>query len=1051
MTTSALDEVILAADTEKCAIFFETMSESQRKALAPRALQWISAINGYICRDRKPYMVFDKSITSDIEFYQSIQARVVAFPTEFSERSAPVARMAVLATCGFPEVKKAGARGTPDPDLAARLLKARKPSWIDKWCAYVVKDFPASHWSTLYELEKSGICTVERNAGYWISMLCGLPNAEGMYEILAQDEKVRDEIWEMLADQGVVRMLAEPEQISHEIFRKQWTRIGSMSGSKQIGTRKSSEMWREALVRLANEGLIDRNRLIEYSFTALSGAAEKESKKSYYQHVSTADFAITLNQELTRENIASYKSQFASLLGATHKDVSNYASTVLAAMPEGSLSASEICSCIAPAFLNKSKEPAESALKLLTRLAKEDLSKRSEYGPAILAAFGHSSKEIHKKALALVESTKMLEDHNLLCEFRQRMDMLAGMERTNAAKLADKYQTSDGTPVSNAVPVPAQTANADELYARVSKLDKTLRALAKIDDAVEATKKTMRLDAPVSLDALEFPRLNPEKAVKPIANLDDLVYMYTKVWSGKSDAMELEAVLEGVSRLCHERPADFQQKTDVLRQKALKVTEEFLGFGWHKSLAHLASCWIGESTGYGSPTVGAEGGSFFIRRCLAVAKRAASKQPAPLLAAPTHGGGWIDPEILVKRVLEYFWLKIEPDRIDFIQALLRLAPENRTAALEAAASAKGEIGDALRYALGGSDAPRIQTPEYWVAAFRARDPKGTSSELLKFLPNFGPDGAEPATYGLNMEPVEQFAKDRYASISAGLPNFLPVKSADPDFPGGEKPGPIRTQADFAALSAKRNKYAFFPTVLLHDNSNSWFSGTEPYNWLHNRESLLALYAKRMLQNIESIGSYWHGDFELMFDADISMAGNGRYFICTAMSSKNNDLARLAVDALISAVGECRIGASAYGEAMAAILPAGVITAVRWTRGLRDMSRTSTLHAQFTWQAVCTLIEKASITSTQQIPFLELLVELQLEHGFRPESTLVQVLSSTTGGGKGAKLAKTILGFSGQDNSTLQAALQDLESRIKRAERWQSWSKRSAAAREKVEA
>jgi len=821
-----------------------------------------------------------------------------------------------------------------------------------------------------------------------------------------------------------------------------------MSGSKQIGTRKGSEMWREALARLAKEGLTDRNRLIEYSFTTLSGAAEKESKKSYYQQVSTADFAITLNQDLTRESIASYKSQFASLLGATHKDVSTYASTVLAAMPERSLSAAEICSCIAPAFLNKSKEPAESALKLLTRLAKEDPSKRSEYGPAILAAFNHSSKEIHKKALALVESTKMLEDHNLLCEFRQRMDMLAGMERTNAAKLAAKYQTSDGT-VADAVPVAVQTTNADELYIRASKLDKTLRALAKIDDAAEATKKSMRLDAPVSLDTLEFPRLNPEKAVKPISNLDDLVYLYTKVWSGKSDAMELEAVLDGVSRLCHERPPDFQQKTDVLRQKAQKVTDEFLGFGWHKSLAHLASCWIGESTGYSSPNVGAEAGSFFIRRCLAVAKRAASEQPAPLLAAPTHAGGWIDPEILVKRVLEYFWLKIEPDRIDFIQALLRLAPENRAAALEAAESAKGEIGDALRYALGGADAPRIQTPEYWVAAFRARDPKGTSSELLKQLPNFGPDGAEPATYGLNMEPVEQFAKDRYASISAGLPNFLPVKSADPDFPGAEKPGPIRTQADFAALSAKRNKYAFFPTVLLHDNANSWFSGAEPYNWLHNRESLLALYAKRMLQNIESIGSYWHGDFELMFDPDISMAGNGRYFICTAMSSKNNDLARLAVDALISAVGECRIGAGAYGEAMAAILPAGVITAVRWTRGLRDMSRTSPLHAQFTWQSISTLIENASITSTQQIPFLELLVELQLEHGFKPEATLVQALSSTTGGGKGAKLAKTILTFHGQDNSTIRAALQDLESRINRAERWQNWSKRSAAAREKV--
>src|SRR5271168_2147743 len=136
MTESPLDEIILAADTEKCALFFETMTEPQRKALSARALQWISAISGYMCRNRKPYELFDKAIKQDVEFYQSIQAHAVAFPIEFSERSVPVARMAVLATCGFPEVKKAGARGLPEPDLATRLLKARKPTWLDKWCAY---------------------------------------------------------------------------------------------------------------------------------------------------------------------------------------------------------------------------------------------------------------------------------------------------------------------------------------------------------------------------------------------------------------------------------------------------------------------------------------------------------------------------------------------------------------------------------------------------------------------------------------------------------------------------------------------------------------------------------------------------------------------------------------------------------------------------------------------------------------------------------------------------------------------------------------------------
>jgi hypothetical protein len=1069
MTTSQLDEIILAADTEKCAVFFETMTEPQRKALSQRALQWASAINGYCYRARERYHMLDDAVVKDVEFYESIQSHAVTFPTDFTDASYPVARMAVLATCAFPELKKADTRGLPEPKLAARLLQARKPAWLSKWCAYVLKEFPSTYWLALYELEKTGAHAIERTAAYWVAMVCGLPKTEGMYQnILAQDEKMRTELWEMLADSGVMRTLAEPEQIRHENSGKRWRSGGDIFARNQTGSRKGSDLWREALVKLALEGLIDHDRLIEYSFMALSRTAENQSKKSYYQHVSTADFAIKLNQDLTKENIVSYISQFTSLLGATHQDISTYASTVLAAMPEGKLSVAAICSCIEPAFLNKSKEPADSALKLLTRLTKEHPLERAEYGPAILSAFNHSSKDIHRKALALIESTKMLEDQSLLSEFKQRMDMLAGMERTNAAKMAADYERASGT-ISDAVPGGAgsggtrsggagwggtksgntvlahtvaasiESANAEELFARASALDPTLRTLARIDEAIEATKKKTCIDAPVSLDTLEFPRLNPDKSLKPIANFDDLVYMFTKVWSGKSDALELEALFDGVSRLCHERPPDFQQKTDVLRQKAQKSAQEDPSYPSRAGLGHIALAWLCEASPHNSIISNPQRLTFFGRRCLAVAQRAASKQSAPLLAKPTHAGGWIDPQILVKRLLEYLRSNIEPDKADFIQALLRMAPDNRAIAFEAAIAIKGEIGRALRYALGGGNMADVQTPEYWVAAFRARDPKGTSSELLKLLPKFGPDAAEPAVYRFNIEAIKDFASDRYSSMSGGLPDFLSVKADDPKPPANEQnKNIIQTALDHLLRSANRHNYDFYPTVLLHDNTNSWFTGPDTYSWLHNRESLLSLYAKRMLVNIHSIGNYWQSNYDVLFDPDISMAGIGRYVLCFAMSSKNNDVARLAVDALIAAVAECRIGGSAFGEAMATVLPPGVITPVRWVRGLRAAARTSPLHAHFTWQAVCTLIEQASITPTQQIPFLELLAELQVEHRFKHEDSLAQALAGNTGAGKSAKLVKTILAFTGDDNSAVRAALQDLESRINRVERWQNW-------------
>jgi hypothetical protein len=79
--------------------------------------------------------------------------------------------------------------------------------------------------------------------------------------------------------------------------------------------------------------------------------------------------------------------------------------------------------------------------------------------------------------------------------------------------------------------------------------------------------------------------------------------------------------------------------------------------------------------------------------------------------------------------------------------------------------------------------------------------------------------------------------------------------------------------------------------------------------------------------------------------------------------------------------------------------------------------------------------------------LELLVELQFEHRFKPDDALVQVLSGTKGEGKSLKLVNSILAFAGSDHGTFQAGLLDLESRISRAERWQNWVNAGVALRQ----
>ncbi len=371
MTTSALDEIIIAADEAKCEEFFRGMKEAQRKQLAPRALQWASALNGFVNRERPQFLVFDKDAGGDIEFYRSIEQGKIAFPNHFNEASFPLSRMAVLATANFPEVKKSGLKGLPAPQVAARILIDRKPTWIDKWCALALKESTGTHWLALYLLEKEALCKIERNPSYWISMLCGLSEQVLFCELLEKDADLAEEVWQMLADAGVARALAEPERIAQEIFRKRWNSGGNIFASMEVVTRKGNNVFHESLILSAERNLLDRDRLIEYSFNSLSVIGEIEAKRSPYQSVSEADFSMRLNKELLKGVTAPYASRYASLLKAAHKDVSTYASTVLTEMPMESLSVEDICAEIGPAFLTKSKEPAEAALKLLSTLAKE--------------------------------------------------------------------------------------------------------------------------------------------------------------------------------------------------------------------------------------------------------------------------------------------------------------------------------------------------------------------------------------------------------------------------------------------------------------------------------------------------------------------------------------------------------------------------------------------------------------------------------------------------------------------------------------------------------
>jgi len=435
-----------------------------------------------------------------------------------------------------------------------------------------------------------------------------------------------------------------------------------------------------------------------------------------------------------------------------------------------------------------------------------------------------------------------------------------------------------------------------------------------------------------------------------------------------------------------------------------------------------------------------------------------------MLAAPTHKNGYIDPSILVERICEYqrqgrlltygakvsAWADIDAaskwiqdsksnayyaDAPEFLQALLRLAPDGRAAALREAQKIQGEFGSALRYALGEGELHDIESPQLALTAFRSRFPFKTADMDNSVIKDHFPDGIHPAQYIFSSEVVEKQLDDRFSTIRTMLPAFLDTTRNGIDtFPRARELAASYSQLDRYAVNAELAEFELLPTVALHTClSKAWSVGDISLVWLQNREPMLAQISKNILIHVKSIGTFWQQDYSSLFDSDFPMHKNGNWWFAITLAVKGDDLRRVALDVLVAAVAENRADPDLLGETMALLT---ALTSTKWTKALRELARVSALHALASWRVVMNFL--ANATGKANLAFLELALELYEEHRFLPTENAITALKNVEGAGKAAKIAKQLVtvGCDGPASESLQKAVeQSFGSRLARVERW----------------
>ncbi|MGE0491238.1 MAG: DUF6493 family protein [Vulcanimicrobiota bacterium] len=836
-------------------------------------------------------------------------------------------RLAVLGLCRSARVKSLFLFGPAGfTTQVVEVLSARRPSWAGKWLAHrLERDQSELSYQAIDELVARGV--VQR------------PSGEGYYRLLANYQQRELALSDWLRQN---RRVTE-----HELW--QLFSIESTAFNSYFDEEKPPwpgyESWTTALVKLSDEGLLERDRLLDHGLAAL-GRDFKQNQLSGFRK-----FLERLKP--TDDELAARQSGLRELLASPTSHVVNFGLTCLGRLGRYKrLEVEPLMTAVEPALSHSTKGTAMKALKLVARVG--------DPAPLAARALAHPSVDVQKLALDLVERSG------------RAAELLVGKIEFLAASLVPQARELAGQTRARAVSV--------------------------------------ELGPPPS-EAREWQALPELERLEPIADVEELIDRVAAAMESVEDGEEVELLLDGIGRLGPSRPPDFELRTAALRvrlesQPASEVVRG-LAASWSglpSALRDLLLTWFTGKlhyTPHNSYYKPAPAGRFLEARVRAISQRLARGVVTPSLALPTHRGGWIEPRKLIGRAVE---LGHDFPREELMAAFLRLAPEGRDDALEAAAGLASTVGLLTRFALGGGYPPGPRDREFaplWLAAARAREPHGDHAETLAALgvKAPGPDGFEAAR----------------PSWSIGLENSFPrlrVEFPEPPRQGvwGSLVGRLRTP-----LAPEQ-----MPTAALFDSQvRGWetvdYTGVWLVRWLG------------LTFPIKPDGLYLEGIRAMLFRVDMDSSGMAPSFpFIEALAQPGrvwSELARLAFwVALVGKDADCRAVAVDLGlEAiesgrthpvpLAATLvqadQAGWVKANRLAAGLEEIARASELAAVVVAECLDAYLARVAGLPRALHHLLELRLDLSTRLQRPPSDEARRRLSQLEGSGKAARLAASL--------------------------------------------
>lgn len=921
MSATDLEDVLDRGEAAFVVEWFAGRSEAERRSVAPQVLRWATA-----------------GERGELGHGKVMERSVVATP-------------ALLGCATWTELRRIPpefmAPGLGDESFL--VLGNRCPEWIPLWVdALLDRQVRAPNWARndpswyfCRRLIRAGLCPTPTSDSYILGLIS--QTRTNAAHLLAEDEGLlKHEIWRFFEVEGRPR-------------GRNLTSYG--------------QHWAVTLARHAATGTISRERLIDATLDALARDFSAYNARWYEQfHVLLAP---------SEAEVADRTRRYVHLLGSRNSTTASLALEALEALEAaGALAADEVVPGVDRAF-SGAKVTATRALRLLGQLLERLPDLRPEGVRQVQVALGHAQVDVQRVALDLVD--RYLDRDDLTA----RADLLADAELV-APSLQPRLRDLMGIDIQDVDHAPAaRVVEFKEVELRAQRVDPKFRRLAGVDDSLAAYPQGFA--SGILLPAGRIPVPAPTSALTPIEDIDELVAVLSRLVEVADDADEVERSLDGVSRLCAERPPGFEVHSGPLRKRVLSLVRprfsgsDLLPFDLSEprdDLCGVVKAWLtGEDP---SRQLSPSPPHLLSYRAHEVATRAARREPRPLLSAPTHRGGWIDPMVLASRLGRYPG-STSMSPVDATQAVLRVAPWRSASALPLLQHLSGEIIEAMRFALGDpAISPRGEspTPDVWWAAERVRS----------------------ASAGTN----------RPSSPLPGARNLcLPMNA-------GQRWPPVTR----AGVRWRRTSCPVDPEPLLVQ-ATAWMTSVLDEPRTYESDACL----------------------EPLLDPDVALGVVGSGLLVLGLASKELSRRATASDVFIAAAEDGRLDVDVVGEVLGSLLDQDIVDAGRVVPALADAGRLGVLHAELVRRVLEACLREWSPGPPARLyRLLELLVELCSDAGTgvsRPRArTSLRCLAERKS--KTGQLARRLLEADQKTSRyAMGASLAAAEGRILRAERWEA--------------